>query len=147
SGFIAECRRMGTSAEAVETAEKKGHRTPVTVKHPVIEGATLPVYVANFVLMDYGTGAIFGCPAHDQRDLDFARKYELPVIPVILPPEADAEDFSVGAEAYTGPGTAFNSGFLDGLEVEAAKDAIAQYLETRKIDGRPQGVRQVNFRL
>lgn len=145
--FIAECRRMGTSAEVIETAEKKGYRTPLTVKHPVIEGASLPVYIANFVLMDYGTGAIFGCPAHDQRDLEFARKYDLPVIPVVLPPENDAESFSVGDEAYTGPGVAFNSGFLDGLDVETAKAAIAEYLEKRKIDGKPQGVRQVNYRL
>ncbi|SDG22283.1 leucine--tRNA ligase [Pelagibacterium luteolum] len=145
--FIAECRRMGTSAEAIETAEKKGYLTPLTVKHPVIDGATLPVYVANFVLMDYGTGAIFGCPAHDQRDLDFARKYDLPVIPVVLPPEGDADEFAIGTEAYTGPGVAFNSSFLDGMDVEAAKAAIAEYLETKKIDGKPQAARQVNFRL
>jgi leucyl-tRNA synthetase len=145
--FVAECRRMGTSVEAIETAEKKGYRTPLTVKHPVIEGATLPVYVANFVLMDYGTGAIFGCPAHDQRDLDFARKYDLPVIPVVLPPQTEAAGFAIGAEAYTGPGVAFNSGFLDGLDVDAAKTAIAEHLEKHKIDGKPQGVRQVNYRL
>lgn len=145
--FIAECHRMGTSAEVIETAEKRGYRTEITVKHPVIDGATLPVYVANFVLMDYGTGAIFGCPAHDQRDLDFARKYDLPVIPVVLPPETDAEAFSIATEAYTGPGVAFNSGFLDGMDVDAAKDAIARFLETEKVDGKPQGVRQVNYRL
>eukprot|EP00873_Tetraselmis_striata_P031891 jgi/Tetstr1/452155/TSEL_039191.t1 len=147
AAFIAECHRMGTSAEAIEKADKKGYRTAITVKHPVIEGATLPVYVANFVLMDYGTGAIFGCPAHDQRDLEFARNYDLPVIPVVLPPDADADEFSIGAEAYTGPGVAFNSGFLDGLDVDAAKDAIARFLETRKVEGKPQAVRQVNFRL
>ncbi|HCO54286.1 MAG TPA: leucine--tRNA ligase [Pelagibacterium sp.] len=145
--FIAECHRMGTSAEVIETAEKRGYRTTITVTHPVIEGATLPVYVANFVLMDYGTGAIFGCPAHDQRDLDFARKYDLPVIPVVLPPNTDAEVFSVEDEAYTGPGVAFNSGFLDGMDVDAAKDAIARFLETEKVEGKPQGVRQVNYRL
>ncbi|AEQ53308.1 leucine--tRNA ligase [Pelagibacterium halotolerans] len=145
--FIAECHRMGTSAEVIETAEKRGYRTEITVKHPVIEGATLPVYVANFVLMDYGTGAIFGCPAHDQRDLEFARKYDLPVIPVVLPPDADASEFSIAAEAYTGPGIAFNSGFLDGMDVDAAKDAIARFLETEKVEGKPQGVRQVNYRL
>src|SRR5690606_14915879 len=126
--FIAECRRMGTSVEAIETAEKKGYRTPLTVKHPVIEGATLPVYVANFVLMDYGTGAIFGCPAHDQRDLDFARKYDLPVIPVVLPPQTEAAGFAIGTEAYTVPGAAFNSDFLDGLDIDAAKAAIAEHL-------------------
>ncbi|RDE08518.1 leucine--tRNA ligase [Pelagibacterium lacus] len=145
--FIAECHRMGTSAETIETAEKQGYRTALTVKHPVIEGATLPVYVANFVLMDYGTGAIFGCPAHDQRDLDFARKYDLPVIPVVLPPDADPEAFSVGAEAYSGPGVAYNSDFLDGLDIDAAKNAIARHLEARMIGGTPQATRQVNYRL
>ena len=147
AAFIADCRRLGTSAEAIETAEKRGYLIPVAVKHPVIDGATLPVYVANFVLMDYGTGAIFGCPAHDQRDLDFARKYDLPVIPVVLPPDTDPDDFSIGTEAYSGPGTAFNSAFLDGLEIDAAKAAIAEHLEARMIDGKPQGVRQVNYRL
>ncbi len=145
--FIAECRRMGTAAEAIETAEKKGYRTPLTVKHPVIEGATLPVYVANFVLMDYGTGAIFGCPAHDQRDLDFANAYGLPVIPVILPDGENPNDFSIKSEAYTGPGTTFNSGFLNGLDIEAAKEKIASVLESRMVGERPQAKRQVNYRL
>ncbi|GGA37301.1 leucine--tRNA ligase [Pelagibacterium lentulum] len=147
AGFIADCRRMGTSAEVIEKAEKKGFATGLQVNHPVIDGARLPVYVANFVLMDYGTGAIFGCPAHDQRDLEFANAYGLPVLPVVLPPDADAESFVIDKEAYTGPGTAFNSGFLDGLEVEAAKDAIAARLEARTIDGKPQAVRQINYRL
>ncbi|WP_404400968.1 leucine--tRNA ligase [Pelagibacterium halotolerans] len=145
--FIAECRRMGTAAETIETAEKKGFKTPLEVKHPLIEGATLPVYVANFVLMDYGTGAIFGCPGHDQRDLDFANTYGLPVIPVILPEGADPETFKISDDAYTGPGKVFNSGFLDGLEVEDAKAKIAETLETRLVDGKPQGVRQTNYRL
>ena len=127
--FIAECNRMGTSEAEIETAEKRGYRTSVTVEHPFRPGVTLPVYVANFVLMEYGTGAIFGCPAHDQRDLDFARKYELPVIPVVLPPEADPAAFSVGDEAYVGPGSIFNSEFLDGLAVEAAKAEAARRLE------------------
>ena len=81
------------------------------------------------MLMEYGTGAIFGCPAHDQRDLDFARKYGLQVPPVVLPPGADPATFAVGDEAYVGPGTIFNSGFLDGLEVEAAKRAAIAALE------------------
>ena len=145
--FIAECRRMGTSVAALETAEKKGFRTTLNVKHPVKPGETLPVYVANFVLMDYGTGAIFGCPAHDQRDLDFARAYDLPVTPVVLPPDTDAADFTIESEAYVGPGLIFNSEFLNGLEIEAAKDAIANRLEAIQIEDTPQAKREINFRL
>ena len=78
--------------------------------------------IANFIVMEYGTGAIFGCPAHDQRDLEFARAKGLPVIPVVLPPGADPASFTIGDEAYTGDGVMINSGFLDGLSVEAAKD-------------------------
>jgi leucyl-tRNA synthetase len=129
SAFIAKCRSLGTSEAAIEKAEKLGFNTGLTVKHPLIEGVELPVYIANFVLMEYGTGAIFGCPAHDQRDLDFARKYDLDVTPVVLPPDADPAAFSVGDEAYTGPGVIYNSGFLDGMEVEAAKAASAKTLE------------------
>src|SRR5579862_3871790 len=99
--FIAECNRMGTSEAVLETAEKRGFDTGVRALHPFVAGKELPIYVANFVLMEYGTGAIFGCPAHDQRDLDFARKYKLPVTPVVLPPKADAKDFAIGNEAYT----------------------------------------------
>ena len=98
--FISECHRMGTSEEAIETAEKKGYDTGLQVVHPFIEGKTLPVYITNFVLMEYGTGAIFGCPAHDQRDLDFAIKYELPVVPVVLPAGTDSADFSIEKEAF-----------------------------------------------
>jgi len=129
AAFIAKCRSLGTSEAAIEKAEKLGFDTGLTVKHPLIEGVELPVYIANFVLMEYGTGAIFGCPAHDQRDLDFARKYGLDVTPVVLPPDADPAAFSVGDEAYTGPGVIYNSGFLDGMEVEAAKAAAAKSLE------------------
>jgi leucyl-tRNA synthetase len=145
--FVAECHRQGTATETLEKAEKKGVFTGLHVKHPVIEGATLPVHVANFVLMDYGTGAIFGCPAHDQRDLDFARKYDLKVTPVVLPDGADAASFAVGNEAYTDAGTIFNSGFLDGLSIDAAKKAVAEYFGARSVDGRPQGKVEVNYRL
>lgn len=145
--FVAECRRIGTSAAAIETAEKKGFDTGLTVEHPFIPGHTLPVYVANFILMDYGTGAIFGCPAHDQRDLDFAIRYGLPVIPVVCPEENDPTGVKVGAEALTGDGRLFNSGFLDGLAVAEAKEAVAARLEATDLDGRPQGARQVNYRL
>ncbi len=126
--FIAECRSLGTSEAAIETAEKRGYDTGLRVKHPFIDGATYPVWIANFVLMEYGTGAIFGCPAHDQRDLEFARKYGLNVVPVVLPPGADPATFAIDKEAYVGPGTAFNSAFLNGLDVEAAKRAAIDAL-------------------
>jgi leucyl-tRNA synthetase len=147
AAFIEEAHRHGTATETIDKAEKLGRFTGLHVAHPVRAGATLPVYVANFVLMDYGTGAIFGCPAHDQRDLDFARRYELPVIPVVLPEDADADQFTIGVDAYSGPGRMFNSGFLDGLDIEAAKLEIARYFGTRSIDNRQQGVREVNYRL
>ena len=92
AAFVAECRRMGTSEAVIETAEKQGYDTGLRVRHPFLKDATFPVWIANFVLMEYGTGAIFGCPAHDQRDLDFARKYGLGVVPVVLPPGADPGD-------------------------------------------------------
>ena len=139
--FVAECRRMGTSEATIEQAEKKGYDTGLRVKHP-FTGAEYPVWIANFVLMEYGTGAIFGCPAHDQRDLDFARKYGLSVTPVVLPKGADAAGFGVGDEAFTEDGTAFNSDFLDGLDVAAAKRRAIEELERL---GAGTGV--VNWRL
>ena len=145
--FITEFRQQGTATETLEKAEKKGVFTGLYVKHPVIEGATLPVYVANFVLMDYGTGAIFGCPAHDQRDLDFARKYDLPVVPVVLPLDGDATSFAVGNEAYTDAGTIYNSGFLDGLSIEDGKKAAAAHFAALTVDSKPQGTLEVNYRL
>tara|TARA_R110002124_G_scaffold26361_3_gene94769 strand:+ start:15519 stop:18083 length:2565 start_codon:yes stop_codon:yes gene_type:complete len=140
--FIAECNRLGTSEAAIETAEKMGFDTGVKVLHPFIEGHALPVYVANFVLMDYGTGAIFGCPAHDQRDLDFARKYGLPVLPVVAPKGTDAASFTVGDDAFTDDGLLINSDFLDGLTVPDAKSKIIDRLEDMGI-----GTRAVNYRL
>ncbi|MEO5805346.1 leucine--tRNA ligase [Devosia sp.] len=147
TAFVAECHQLGTATEALEKAEKKGLFTGLHVKHPVIEGATLPVYVANFVLMEYGTGAIFGCPAHDQRDLDFARKYDLPVVPVVLPPGVDADTFTVTNDAYVDGGTIFNSGFLTGLTIDAAKQQVAEYFGARRVDGQAQGKVEVNYRL
>jgi len=142
AAFIAECNRIGTSEAAIETAEKKGYDTGLKVAH-VFDGAwALPVYVANFVLMEYGTGAIFGCPAHDQRDLDFARKYGLPVTPVVLPKDADPQTFSVGAEAFVGDGTIYHSKFLDGLSVDAA---IRKAIE--EIESRNAGTGTVQYRL
>ena len=147
AAFIAETRRHGTATETIDKAEKLGIFTGLHVKHPVRPGATLPVYIANFVLMDYGTGAIFGCPAHDQRDLDFARRYDLPVIPVVLPEGADPATFEVDSEAYNGPGRIYHSEFLDGLEIDAAKQAIAAHFAERTVDNLPQGKVEVNYRL
>ncbi|HEX3484678.1 MAG TPA: leucine--tRNA ligase, partial [Micropepsaceae bacterium] len=140
--FVAECHRGGTAEEAIETAEKKGFDTGIKARHPLDPNWELPVYVANFVLMGYGTGAIFGCPAHDQRDLDFARKYRLPVVPVVIPESATPATFAVGDEAYTGAGRLANSRFLDGLDVDSAKNEVANRLEAAG-----KGKREVNYRL
>ena len=121
--FIAECAKLGTSEAAVETAEKKGFDTGLHASHPLDPAIKLPIHIANFVLMDYGTGAIFGCPAHDQRDLDFANAYGLKILPVVLPDGEDAANFSVSDTAYTGPGKLFNSGAWNGLDIEAGKAA------------------------
>jgi leucyl-tRNA synthetase len=142
AAFIEECHRTGTSEAAIETAEKLGFDTGITASHPFDASWKLPVMIANFVLMGYGTGAIFGCPAHDQRDLDFANKYKLPVLPVVIPEGDDPKTFKVGKEAYTGPGKLANSRFLDGLDVEAAKKEAIAHIEK---DGR--GTRMVNYRL
>ncbi|HUF86074.1 MAG TPA: leucine--tRNA ligase [Thermohalobaculum sp.] len=142
AAFNAECRRMGTSEEALALAEKKGFATGLEVVHPFDPDWRLPVYVANFILMDYGTGAIFGCPAHDQRDLDFARRYGLEVIPVVAPAQADPASFEIGAEAYLGSGRMINSRFIDGLTIEAAKQEIAG-----RVEAAGRGERRVNYRL
>ncbi|WP_048644826.1 leucine--tRNA ligase [Nitratireductor soli] len=147
AGFCEECRRMGTSAAALETAEKKGFDTGVRVRHPLDPEWTLPVYVANFVLMDYGTGAIFGCPSGDQRDLDFANKYGLPVTPVVMPEGADAATFQITEEAYTDDGVMINSRFLDGMKPKQAFDEVAKRLSAETMGNRPVGARKVNFRL
>ena len=146
-----EAARIGTSEEAIEKAPKLGIDTGLRVSHPFTDDP-LPVWIANFVLMGYGTGAIFGCPAHDQRDLDFARKYNLPVTPVVLPPGEDPAAFAVGDEAYTGPGTIFNSTApvpvagrdfsLDGLDIGQAKAAAASMIEELE-----QGEATTEFRL
>jgi len=142
AAFIARCRQGGASEADIEAGEKLGFDTGVTVAHPFDPNWRLPVYVANFILMDYGTGAIFGCPAHDQRDLDFARKYDLKVTPVVLPSGADPATFAVEDEAYTGPGRLFNSQFLDGLSVEEAKRAAIA-----KVEGQGQGQGATVYRL
>ncbi|MGH7025211.1 MAG: leucine--tRNA ligase [Caulobacteraceae bacterium] len=136
AAFLVKCRRGGTSEAEIESADKLGLDTGLRVRHPFDPDWLLPVWIANFVLMDYGAGAIFGCPAHDQRDLEFARKYGLPVKPVVLPAGADPATFDVKAEAWTGPGRIFNSGFLDGLDVEGAKAAAIARAER---DGHGRG--------
>ncbi len=141
ASFVEECRQLGTSEEAIQTAEKSGVDTGLRVAHPFAD-ETLPVYVANFVLMGYGTGAIFGCPAHDQRDLDFARAYQLPVRPVVIPNNADPASYAIGDEAYVGDGTLANSQFLDGLGVDEAKRTAIERLEAGHC-----GEGTVNYRL
>jgi leucyl-tRNA synthetase len=126
--FIRQCQSAGTSEEAIAQAEKIGFDTGLKATHPLL-GREVPVYVANFILMDYGTGAIFGVPAHDQRDFDFATKYKLPIIPVVIPESEDPKTFAVKDEAYVGPGKLANSQFLDGLDVEAAINAAIKKCE------------------
>ncbi|MEM8751581.1 MAG: leucine--tRNA ligase, partial [Pseudomonadota bacterium] len=142
AAFNAECRKTGTSEEAIEKAEKRGFDTGLKARHPFDPEWELPVYVANFVLMDYGAGAIFGCPAHDQRDLDFARRYGLNVTPVVCPTDQDPATFEVGYDAYLGPGRIVNSRFLDGMTVEDAKAEVAA-----RITAEGRGEPKVNYRL
>jgi len=141
--FRADCAKIGTTEEAIATAPKLGFDTGLTVKHPFIKDKTLPVWIANFVLMGYGTGAIFGCPAHDQRDLDFARKYDLGVTPVVLPEGEDAKTYTIEAEAYTGEGTLFNSGFLDELNKTDGIKAAIKAVEDKDLG---KGVTQYRLR-
>src|SRR5229473_3409763 len=147
ASFIAECRRTGTAEALIETAEKLGFDTGIRAFHPFERARKLPVYVANFILMEYGTGAIFGCPAHDQRDLDFVNKYGLPVIPVVCPDGQDPATFRITDTAYEGEGFLINSRFLDGMRVAEAKEEVARRLERERRDDRPVGERQVQYRL
>jgi leucyl-tRNA synthetase len=145
--FIAEAKRHGTAQEIIDTAEKLGFDTGIKAIHPFDPGWKLPVYVANFVLMEYGTGAIFGCPAHDQRDLDFVNKYGLGNTPVVCPPDVDPKTFVITDTAYDGDGRMINSRFLDGMTIEDAKEEVAKRLERELRGNMPVGERQVNFRL
>ncbi len=145
--FIAETKRHGTAQEILDTLEKQGFDTGIRAVHPFDPAWKLPVYVANFILMDYGTGAIFGCPAHDQRDLDFVNKYGLGNTPVVCPPDTDPKSFVVKDVAYDGEGRMINSRFLDGMTIEAAKEEVAKRLEGETRGNAPIGERQVNFRL
>ena len=147
AAFIEECRHTGTSEEAIEKADKLGYDTGIRAEHPFDPSWKLPVYVANFILMDYGTGAIFGCPAHDQRDLDFVNKYGLGNTPVVCPPGIDPAQFVITDTAYDGEGRLINSRFLDGMTIEEAKEEVARRLEQEFRSGHPAASRKVNFRL
>jgi len=142
TNFKKKCSETGTTEESIAVAEKIGFKTDLVAINPLNEGVKVPVYFANFVLMDYGLGAVFGCPAHDQRDLDFARKYNLKVEAVVTPNKEDLS-FTVQNEAYTGPGFIFNSNFLDGLKSpEESISKTIEHLEQKKL-----GVKKINFRL
>src|SRR5690348_11008151 len=147
AAFIEECKRIGTSQAAIDTAEKMGFDTGIRALHPFDTNWKLPVYVANFILMEYGTGAIFGCPAHDQRDLDFVNKYGLGNTPVVCPPEQDPKTFVITNVSYDGDGRMINSRFLDGMTIEEAKEEVARRLEKETRGNRPVAQRQVNYRL
>jgi leucyl-tRNA synthetase len=147
AAFIEECRRHGTAQAEIDTAEKMGFDTGMRAVHPFDPAWTLPVYVANFVLMEYGTGAIFGCPAHDQRDLDFVNKYGLGNTPVVCPPGQDPKSFVITDTAYDGDGRMINSRFLDGMTIAEAKEEVARRLEKESAGNRPVAQRQINFRL
>ena len=140
--FKNECSKTGTTEESIAQAEKIGFKTNLTAINPLDKNIQVPVYFANFVLMDYGFGAVFGCPAHDQRDLDFALKYELNVIPVVKPKDL-LKPYQIEKEAYTGPGVIFNSNFLNGLKApEESINETIKILEKKKI-----GIKKINFRL
>ncbi len=140
--FKLDCSKTGTTEEALAVAEKIGFNTNLFAKHPFKKELKLPIYIANFVLMDYGTGAIFGCPAHDQRDLDFANKYKLKVLPVVRPAESDPEKFKVNNEAFTEDGVLFNSEFLNDLTVSQAINKAIEIITKKKF-----GEKKITFRL
>ncbi|HEX5212946.1 MAG TPA: leucine--tRNA ligase [Pseudolabrys sp.] len=147
AAFIAETKKIGTSQAAIDTAEKMGFDTGIRAVHPFDPNWKLPVYVANFILMEYGTGAIFGCPAHDQRDLEFANKYGLGNTPVVCPPGQDPKTFVITDVPYLEDGKMINSRFLDGMTIEQAKEEVAKRLEKDTRGNRPVAQRQVNYRL
>ena len=139
--FIKKYESKNITEETLAKTEKEGIKIDYLIKHPLIKDKFLPVYIANFVLMEYGSGAIYGCPAHDQRDLDFANKYSIEVIPVLMP-RNDKEKYSITDEAYTGDGTLINSDYLDGLNIKDAQALVIEKLESLKI-----GSKKTNFRL
>ena len=140
--FKSKCSKMGTTEEALANAEKIGFNTGLFALHPLDKKIKLPIFIANFVLMDYGTGAIFGCPAHDQRDLDFANRYNLKVLPVVKPKNIEASKFVIENEAFTEDGILFNSNFLDGLTVSKAIEKIIKVITKKKF-----GTKKITYRL
>ena len=140
--FREKCQKNGTTEESIANAEKIGFKTELEAINPLDQNIKVPVYFANFVLMDYGLGAVFGCPAHDQRDLDFANKYNLKVKAVVAP-EFDNKNFNVSDEAYTGPGFIINSSFLNGLK--SPDESIIKTIE--HLESKNLGVKKINFRL
>ena len=122
--------------------EKEGLKIKYHIKHPLIKEKFIPLYIANFILMDYGSGAIYGCPAHDQRDLDFANKYNIEIIPVICPEALDKQSFKITNEAYVGEGKIINSDYLNNLSIPEAQTKVIDILEKKKI-----GIKKINFRL
>jgi len=140
--FKKECLKVGTTEEALANAAKIGYNTELFAKHPFINDNKIPIFVANFVLMDYGTGAIFGCPAHDQRDLDFAKKYNLEIIEVVTENKDKPKDFKKLNKAYCDGDTLINSSFLNDLNVESAKIEIIKKIQQKKI-----GKKKISFRL
>ena len=140
--FKLACSKSGTTEEALAVAEKIGFNTNLFAIHPFIKKNRLPIYIANFVLMDYGTGAIFGCPAHDQRDLDFANKYKLNVLPVVRPNKTNSENFKITNEAYTDDGILFNSDFLNDLTVNEAIQKAIEVITKKNL-----GEKKITFRL
>ena len=147
ASFIEDCKKIGTAQEAIDKAEKLGFDTGIRAVHPFDPSWTLPVYIANFILMDYGTGAIFGCPAHDERDLAFANKYNLGNTVVVAPAGADAATFAVTDAPYLDDGVIVNSQFLDGMTIAQAKDEVASRLEKEIRGNKPVAQRKVNYRL
>jgi len=140
--FKEECLKVGTTEESLAVAEKNGFNTGLFANHPFIKNKKIPIFIANFVLMDYGTGAIFGCPAHDQRDLDFAKKYNLEIIEVVTENKNKPKNFTIINEAYTSRGIMVNSDFLNNLDVETAKIKAIETIEKNKI-----GQKKTSFRL
>jgi leucyl-tRNA synthetase len=140
--FKEECLKVGTTEESLAVAEKNGYHTGLYAIHPFLTIRKIPIFVANFVLMDYGTGAIFGCPAHDQRDLDFAKKYNLEILEVVSQNKDKSKNFDTVNEAHTSEGIMVNSDFLNGLDIESAKATVIDKIEKKKI-----GKKKISFRL
>ena len=140
--FVERCQKNGSTSEAIDKAEKEGFSTGYKIKHPFKKGVLLNVFIANFVLSEYGTGAIFGCPAHDQRDFEFAKKYHLPIIPVVCPEGESSDSLGRQNEAFTGEGKIINSDFLDGLSILEAKEKSSSFLILNN-----NGAKKINFRL